>query len=61
MPWQKLFINKSNYFHNLQTIANHIGDKDKISVVLKDNAYGHGLLEIAKLAKEFGIKKCCSS
>ncbi|QKF81470.1 alanine racemase [Halarcobacter ebronensis] len=52
----KIIINKSHYFHNLQTITNHIGDKNKIAVVLKDNAYGHGLLEIAKLANEFGIK-----
>jgi alanine racemase len=26
--------------------------------VLKDNAYGHGLVEIASMAKEYGIKKC---
>lgn len=30
---------------------------DQIAVVLKDNAYGHGLLTIAKLAKEFGVKR----
>ena len=30
---------------------------DKIALVLKDNAYGHGLVEIATLAKEYGIKK----
>ncbi len=32
------------------------GSKKKVAVVLKDNAYGHGLLEIAKLANEFGIE-----
>lgn len=52
----KIVLNKSNYFHNLNTISEHIGSKEKIAVVLKDNAYGHGLVEIAKLANEFGIK-----
>lgn len=28
-----------------------------MAIVLKDNAYGHGMIEIATLAKEFGIKK----
>lgn len=53
----KIILNKSNYFHNLQTIENHLGSKEKIAVVLKDNAYGHGLLEIASMAKEFGVTK----
>ena len=52
----KIVLNKSNYFHNLKIISEHAGSKDKVAVVLKDNAYGHGLLEIAKLANEFGIK-----
>lgn len=53
----KIIINKKNYFHNLSIISNKAGGKDKVAVVLKDNAYGHGLLEISSLAKEFGIKK----
>jgi len=48
-------INKSNYFHNLSKIEQKI-DKDKIAVVIKNNAYGHGLREIAGLANEYGIK-----
>lgn len=48
-------INKSNYFYNLSKIEDKI-DIDKIAVVIKNNAYGHGLLEIAKLANEYGIK-----
>ncbi len=32
-------------------------DVSKIALVLKDNAYGHGLLEIATLAHEYGISK----
>lgn len=52
----KIVLNKSNYFHNLKTISEHVGSIDKVTVVLKDNAYGHGILEIASMAKEFGIK-----
>ena len=48
-------INKSNYFYNLSQIEKRI-DKHKIAVVIKNNAYGHGLVEIAKLANEYGIK-----
>lgn len=53
----EILINKKNLFHNLNLISTHAGSKEKVAVVLKDNAYGHGLLEIAKLANEFGIKK----
>jgi alanine racemase len=52
----KIILNRSNYFHNLKIISEQAGSKDKIAVVLKDNAYGHGLLEIASMAKAFGIK-----
>ncbi len=50
-------LNKENLFYNLQTCANHAGGKEKIAIVLKDNAYGHGLLQIATLANEFGLSK----
>ena len=49
-------INKQNFFHNLNQIALKTGSKEKIAIVLKDNAYGHGLLLMAKLAAEFGIE-----
>ena len=48
-------INKSNYFHNLALIEKKIQRK-KIAVVLKNNAYGHGLVEMAQLASEYGIE-----
>jgi alanine racemase len=50
-------LNKNNLFNNLDIIASHTKSKDKIAIVLKDNAYGHGLREIASLAKEYGVKK----
>ncbi len=48
-------INKNNFFHNLNQLALKAGSKEKLAVVLKDNAYGHGLELMAKLAEEFGI------
>jgi alanine racemase len=53
-------INKQNFYHNLNQIALQIGSQkstaiQKIAIVLKDNAYGHGLELMAELASEFGI------
>lgn len=50
-------LNKKNFFYNLDIIADKTKSRDKIAVVLKDNAYGHGLCEMAGLAKEYGITK----
>jgi len=49
-------INKQNFYHNLNQIALQTGSVDKIAIVLKDNAYGHGLELIAKLSSEYGVK-----
>ena len=49
-------INRQNFHHNLNLIALKTGSIDKIAIVLKDNAYGHGLELIANLSKRFGIK-----
>ncbi len=50
-------LNKKYFFNNLDIIADKTKTKDKIALVLKDNAYGHGLLEVATMAKEYGITK----
>ncbi len=50
-------INKNNYFYNISQIVLKAGSKERVAVVLKDNAYGHGLEIIAKLSHEFGIKQ----
>ncbi len=50
-------LNKNNFFNNLDIIASRTKGKDKIAIVLKDNAYGHGLLEMASLSYEYGVKK----
>jgi len=51
----KIILSKANLYHNLNQIALKTGSIDRIAIVLKDNAYGHGLIEMAKLASEFGI------
>lgn len=43
--------------HNLDIIAHQVGGKDKIAVVLKDNAYGHGAVMVAQAASEYGVKQ----
>ena len=53
-----IILNKKNFFHNLDIISKQTQSKDKIAIVLKDNAYGHGLVEIASMAQEYGISKC---
>jgi len=50
-------LSREAYFHNLDIIAQKVGGASKIAVVLKDNAYGHGLLEMAELSREFGLKE----
>ena len=50
-------LSKAHLFHNLELLCTKAGGKERIMAVLKDNAYGHGLLEIASLIHEFGIRK----
>ena len=51
-----IYINKTNFFENLSKISSI---NPNILAVIKDNAYGHGIITISKLLKEFGIKKVC--
>ncbi len=48
-------IDRENFFYNLNQFVERTGSKDKIAIVLKDNAYGHGLEIMAKLSYEFGL------
>jgi alanine racemase len=50
-------INRENLYFNLNWFSKKVGSKDKIAVVLKDNAYGHGLEIMANLCSKFGITK----
>ena len=51
-----IYINKKNLFDNLSKISSI---NPNILAVIKDNAYGHGIITISKLLKEYGIKKVC--
>jgi len=48
-------LNKNNLLHNLNIISKT--SNKEILAVIKDNAYGHGILHIAKILQESGIKK----
>lgn len=43
-------ISKTNLLHNISVIRNLIGEKRKLMAVVKGNAYGHGIIEVANIA-----------
>ncbi len=51
-----IYLNKTNLFKNLDKISSI---NPNILAVIKDNAYGHGIITFSKLLKEYGIKKVC--
>ena len=40
--------------HNYRAIAAHVGPAAKVIPILKANAYGHGLVEVARLSERLG-------
>ena len=54
----ELVLNRSAYIHNLTKICAKAGDKDRVILVLKDNAYGHGAALVGREAASYGIKFC---
>jgi alanine racemase len=49
-------ISKSAYSKNIEFLRSDIGPKTEISVVVKGNAYGHGIENIVPIAEENGIR-----
>jgi alanine racemase len=47
-------IDRSALKQNIYQFRSLIGDSRKMAVVVKSNAYGHGLLEVSRMASEFG-------
>ncbi|MGB6338851.1 MAG: alanine racemase, partial [Candidatus Aminicenantaceae bacterium] len=47
-------IDRAALKHNIQQFRHLIGETRKMTVVVKSNAYGHGLVEVSRLAIEFG-------
>lgn len=45
-------LNKAQFFFNADYIKKQIGAQVKLAAVIKSNAYGHGLLQIAQLCQE---------
>ncbi|MEJ2467849.1 MAG: alanine racemase [Campylobacterales bacterium] len=50
-------LDRKAFHHNLNMIAKQLQSRDKIALVLKDNAYGHGLEPIAQMASKHGITR----
>lgn len=50
-----LKLSREALHSNLDIIAQQVGAKDKIAVVLKDNAYGHGAVLIGKAVAQYGV------
>lgn len=53
----KITLSREALRTNLDIIAHQVGGTDKIAVVLKDNAYGHGAVMIAEAARDYGVTK----
>lgn len=51
-----IYLHKQNLFYNLSKISKK---NPNILAVIKDNAYGHGIISISHMLKEWGIKKVC--
>lgn len=49
-------ISKSAYAKNIDFLRSEVGKKTEISIVVKGNAYGHGIENIVPLAEENGIR-----
>lgn len=52
-------LSKSAFNHNIEIFKNTLGESVLLAAVVKSNAYGHGLIEIAKLCEEYGVDWLC--
>jgi len=53
LPLSYLEISKKNLIHNIKQFRKLVGDKTKISAVVKANAYGHGDREVVKILEPY--------
>ncbi len=53
-PLTTVEISKKNLIHNLGEFRKRVGKRIKIMAVVKANAYGHGILEVAKIVSRNG-------
>ncbi|MBI1306635.1 MAG: alanine racemase [Bacteroidetes bacterium] len=54
-----IVLSRSAYWHNIQFIRKLIGKDVELSLVVKGNAYGHGIRYLVPLAEEAGIRHFC--
>jgi len=52
-------VSEKAYLHNLRLFSKLTGDNVQLSVVIKANAYGHGMQPIANMAAKHGVKLFC--
>jgi len=48
-------VHLGNIRYNLENIRKHIGPDRKILIAVKANAYGHGAVEVSRMAEEIGV------
>ena len=54
-----LEISKQNLVHNFNEFKNLVGDNVTLAPVIKGNAYGHGLVQVAKTFSDVGAEYLC--
>jgi alanine racemase len=54
-PVRKLTIDLGNVAHNLSSMRKHIGPAVKVMGVVKADAYGHGMLQVARKIEAEGV------
>lgn len=59
MPNLTIKISKEAIAHNLQILKKEIPESCLIAPAIKANAYGHGLIEVARLMEECGANWLC--
>jgi len=52
---QWIEINSKAFKNNIEQFRSLIGSTKKLLVVVKANAYGHGIIEISRLAENYGV------
>ncbi len=55
----KLIINKKAIFKNIYQVKQRLGNEKKLFIVVKANAYGHGAIQVAKIAEKAGANGFC--
>ena len=48
-------INHANLIHNYNLLKKEIGDSVKVMAMIKANAYGHGIIEVAKTLEKQNV------